>query len=235
MIASLPTTARASELSPPGGAALLTLDCCALGYDGRALLSDVDVVVRGCECVTVTGPNGSGKTTLLRAVLGSAQVLDGTVRVGTARLGYVPQRDPLAPVVPATVAEVVGVGRLPLTGPLRRLRPAVRRADRAAVQDALELVGLADRARTPVAQLSGGQQRRVLVARALAAEPELLLLDEPTAGVDALHQRALCEVLARVRDTGVAVLVVTHEPEALRGATTRRLTVADGRVAEAAA
>ncbi|WP_239078718.1 metal ABC transporter ATP-binding protein [Cellulomonas marina] len=183
----------------------------------------------------MTGANGSGKTTLLRAVLGAAQVLGGSLEVSTPRVGYVPQRDSLASVVPATVGEVVAVGRLPLTDPLRRLRPSARRADREAVAAALDLVGLADRARTPMAQLSGGQQRRALVARALVAEPELLLLDEPTAGVDARHQRVLAEVLDRMRRAGVAVLVVTHEPAALAGAITRSLAVADGRVGTVAA
>jgi zinc transport system ATP-binding protein len=98
------------------------------------------------------------------------------------------------------------------------------------VLTALETVGLADRARDPVALLSGGQQRRVLVARALAAAPELLLLDEPTAGVDEENQHVIAEVLRGLREQGVGILAVTHEPDALQGAPTRRVEVRDGRV-----
>ncbi len=162
------------------------------------------------------GSNGSGKTTLARGVLGLAAVLAGTVEVLGApvgrltergRVGYVPQRHTVSGAVPATVREVVGVGRLARLGLFRRLGGS----DRAAVAEAVAAVGLADRRDDPVASLSGGQQRRVLVARALAAEPELLLMDEPTAGVDAASQVALAAVLADVSATGTTLLVVTHE------------------------
>ena len=143
------------------------------------------------------------------------------------RIGYVPQRHTVSGAVPATVREVVGVGRLARLGPFGRLRPA----DRAAVRDAVAAVGLADRLGDPVASLSGGQQRRVLVARALAAEPELLVMDEPTAGVDAASQDALAAVLADVSATGTTLLVVTHETAALAGVLTRAVVVDHGRIA----
>jgi zinc transport system ATP-binding protein len=128
--------------------------------------------------------------------------------------------------VPATVREVVGVGRLARLGLFRRLGPA----DRTAVAAAIAAVGLADRIGDPVASLSGGQQRRVLVARALAAEPELLLMDEPTAGVDAASQEALASVLARLKAAGTTLVVVTHETGPLTGVLDRAVVLDSGRI-----
>ncbi|NIZ91825.1 metal ABC transporter ATP-binding protein [Kineosporiaceae bacterium B12] len=209
---------------------MLELRSAALGHDRVPLLRDVDLVVRAGECLAVTGPNGAGKTTLVRAALGLADVVEGEVLRRTARVALVPQRHSVLASVPATAAEVVAVGRLPLTGPLRRWAPAARRGDRAAVLAALRTVGLADRAHHAVARLSGGQQRRVLLARALASEPRLLLLDEPTAGVDEANQRVVGAVLRRLRDQGVGLVVVTHDPGALGDLVTRRVEVRDGRV-----
>jgi len=121
---------------------------------------------------------------------------------------------------------VVAVGRLARLGLFRRLGAA----DRAAVGEAVAAVGLADRMEEPVASLSGGQQRRVLVARALAAQPELLIMDEPTAGVDAASQDALADVLTRVSATGTTLLVVTHETGPLSDVLTRAVVVDHGRI-----
>jgi zinc transport system ATP-binding protein len=142
------------------------------------------------------------------------------------RVGYVPQRHTVSGAVPATVREVVSVGRLARLGPLRRL--AAR--DRSAVADAVAAVGLHDRLDDPVASLSGGQQRRVLVARALAGEPELLIMDEPTAGVDAASQEAMAGLLADVSGNGTTLLVVTHEAGPLASVLTRAVVVDHGRI-----
>ena len=207
-----------------------------IGYGDVAVVQGVDLTVRDGEAVAVLGSNGSGKTTLARGLLGLATVLGGEVEVLGApvgrlrergRIGYVPQRHTVSGAVPATVREVVGVGRLARLGPFGRLRAD----DHAAVRDAAAAVGLADRLGDPVASLSGGQQRRVLVARALAAEPELLVMDEPTAGVDAASQDALAAVLADVSATGTTLLVVTHETAALAGVLTRAVVVDHGRIA----
>jgi zinc transport system ATP-binding protein len=141
-------------------------------------------------------------------------------------VGYVPQRHTVSGAVPATVREVVSVGRLARRGLFQRLRPA----DRRAVADAVDAVGLIDRLEDPVAALSGGQQRRVLVARALAAEPELLIMDEPTAGVDAASQEALGGVLAAVAARGTTLLVVTHEIAPLSDVLHRAVVVDHGRI-----
>ncbi len=213
----------------------IRLSDASIGYGDVPIVRGVDLTVQRGEAVAVLGSNGSGKTTLARGLLGLAPVLGGVVEVlgapvgrrrERARIGYVPQRHTVSGAVPATVREVVGVGRLARLGLFRRLG----RADRTAVADAVAAVGLADRMDDPVASLSGGQQRRVLVARALAAEPELLLMDEPTAGVDAASQQALAAVLARVKAAGTTLVVVTHETGPLSGVLDRAVVVDSGRI-----
>jgi len=222
--------------SPPTGSPAIELHSATIGYGDVAIVRDVEVTVAAGEAVAVLGSNGSGKTTLARGLLGLAGVLDGQVRVLGApvgglrdpgRVGYVPQRHTISGAVPATVREVVAVGRLARLGLFRRLG----RIDRSAVTEAVAAVGLEDRLDDPVASLSGGQQRRVLVARALAAEPELLIMDEPTAGVDAANQEALAAVLTRISAAGTTLVVVTHETAPLAGVLRRAVVVDHGRVA----
>jgi zinc transport system ATP-binding protein len=143
------------------------------------------------------------------------------------RVGYVPQRLGAGSGVPATVAEVVASGRLAGRG---LFRPPGS-ADRAAVAEALRSVGLADRARDPVSTLSGGQQQRTLIARALAGRPELLVLDEPTAGVDADSQAAFAGALHRFVLDGGTVVLVAHELGPLRTLIDRAVVVHEGRIA----
>ena len=206
----------------------------AVAYDGRTALSGVDLRVDAGEVVAVLGANGSGKSTLVKAVVGLLPLATGELRLfGTprarfsdwTRLGYVPQRAGAATGVPATVREVVATGRLAVT----RLRPP-RAADRRAVDRALQSVGLADRAGDSVATLSGGQQQRVLIARALTCDPELLVLDEPTAGVDLVSQHALADALRTLVERGTTVILVAHELGPMHPLITRALTMADGRV-----
>jgi zinc transport system ATP-binding protein len=207
-----------------------------VGYDNRPVLRDVSLTVTAGEVVAVLGANGSGKSTLIRAVLGLVPLTGGSVELfGSplrrfrhwARIGYVPQRIGAGSGVPATVAEVVGSGRLARRGVLR---PA-NAADRAAVADALRAVGLSDRAADPVATLSGGQQQRTLIARALAGRPELLILDEPTAGVDAASQEAFAGALGGFVADGGTVLLVAHELGPLRPLIDRAVVVHAGEIA----
>ena len=207
----------------------------SVGYADRAVVHDVDLTIERGEVVAVLGANGSGKTTLVRGLLGLATVLTGTVellgspagsRADHGRIGYVPQRHTVAGTIPSTVREVVSSGRLPRLGWLGRMRAA----DRAAVQagiDAVDLTGLAD---TDIADLSGGQQRRVLIARALASEPEVLIMDEPTAGVDQASQQALARSVTRLVALGVTLIIVTHEVGPLAGVVTRAVVMADGQI-----
>ncbi|WP_341717162.1 ABC transporter ATP-binding protein [Micromonospora sp. FIMYZ51] len=207
-----------------------------VGYDGRPVLRDVSLTVTGGEVVAILGANGSGKSTLVRAVLGLVPLSAGSVHLfghpvrrfrQWHRVGYVPQRLGAGSGVPATVAEVVASGRLARRGILR----PPGRADRAAVAEALHAVGLADRAKDPVATLSGGQQQRTLIARALAGQPELLVLDEPTAGVDVVSQEAFAGALRGFADAGGTVLLVAHELGPLRPLISRAVVVHQGVVA----
>lgn len=211
-----------------------------VAYDQRPVLRGVNLAVPRGEVVAVLGANGSGKSTLVRAALGLVPLTGGAVHLfGTPlarfrqwhRIGYVPQRVGAGSGVPATVGEVVGSGRLARRGVLR----PPGRADRAAVTAALTAVGLADRAGDPVATLSGGQQQRTLIARALAGEPELLVLDEPTAGVDAASQDAFARALAGFVGDGGTVVLVAHELGPLKPLISRAVVVHHGEILHAGA
>ncbi|MGE9693714.1 metal ABC transporter ATP-binding protein [Streptomyces sp. CH6] len=198
----------------------------------RPVLHGVDVRVRRGEVVTLLGANGSGKSTAVRAAIGQVPVTGGGVELfGTplrrfrdwARLGYVPQRTTAAGGVPTTVSEIVASGRL-----ARARLGFLGRADRAAIRAALEEVGMADRAKDPVEALSGGQHQRVLIARALACEPELLVMDEPMAGVDLESQQVLARTLAAQVERGTTVLLVLHELGPLEPLIDRAVVLRDG-------
>jgi ABC-type Mn2+/Zn2+ transport system ATPase subunit len=206
---------------------LLSLDGVSLGYRGRAVLRDVDLEVGPGDLLGVLGANGSGKSTLLRGLLGLIQPLDGSLARTPAPLGWVPQDEHLDPVWPFRVEEVV------LLGAAGRLRSGRRipAEERAAATTALERVGLAHRARDLFSELSGGQRQRVLIARALVMRPRVLLLDEPTSGVDRPTQaRILSLVHDLAREEGLAVLLVVHQPDLLRDAVDEVLWVSAGTV-----
>lgn len=207
----------------------------AVAIDGRPVLRGLDLTVHTGDFLALMGPNGSGKSTLVRALTGLLPLTTGTLELfGTpidhfeewSRIGYVPQRAGAGSGVPASVWEIVAAGRL---GQRRLFRP-LSRADRVAIDDALEVVGLAHRARDGIARLSGGQQQRVLIARALAGEPEMLLLDEPTAGVDLLNQRALASTLAELGSRGSTIVLVAHELGPLAPLVSRAVLMRDGRI-----
>ena len=215
---------------------IVSVDNAVVGYDNRAILRGVTMSVEPTEVVAILGANGSGKSTLVKAILGLVPTASGTIKLFDTplprfkhwfRIGYVPQRLGAGSGVPATVGEVVSSGRLARRG---FLRPA-RSSDRRAVADALTAVGLADRIGDPVGTLSGGQQQRTLIARALAGEPDLLVLDEPTAGVDAASQEAFATALQTFVAGGGTVLLVAHELGPLRPLIGRCVVVHDGAVA----
>ncbi len=189
----------------------------SFAYDHDSVLRDVSLALAPGEFVALVGPNGSGKSTLLRLLLGRLRPGAGSVEmfggppdrlVEPGRLGYVPQRGRLTPELPTTVREVVAGGRL-------SRRPWWRRptaVDRAAVDHALGAVALTELADRLVTELSGGQQQRALIARALVSDPELLILDEPVAGVDAESQRLFRDSLVHlVAHHHTTVLLVSHE------------------------
>lgn len=186
-------------------------------YGPEAVLDQVSLAVEAGEFVALVGPNGSGKSTLLRCLLGLLAPVTGTVRLfGESpealsdrwRLGYVPQRPALARDLPATVEEVVAAGRLARTGWRKRFRAE----DREEIEHAMSSVALLDLRNKRVSELSGGQQQRAFIAKALAGRPELLVLDEPVAGIDAESQRRFRDSLTHlVEEHEAAVLLVSHE------------------------
>jgi zinc transport system ATP-binding protein len=194
------------------------------------VLTGVDLIIREGEFVAVAGPNGGGKTTLLRVALGLERPTRGRALLfgepahrsqRRAQIGYLAQRAQVGVHAPATVREVVEAGRAQL-GMLGRLSAD----DRAAVDEAIGRVGLSDLARRPIRRLSGGQQQRAFIAKALASRPRLLVLDEPTTGVDAEAQEALAELLARLQaDLGVTIVYVSHEFGAVEGFVQRLVLV----------
>ena len=183
------------------------------GYRGQAALSDVTLQVPRGAMMAIVGPNGGGKSTLLKLLLGLMPPWTGEARVlgqrptdARRRIGYVPQTGSGDWRFPATVGEVVMMGRYGRLGWFRR--PG--RADWEIVREALGRVGMAERIERQVGELSGGQQQRVFFARALVQEPELLLLDEPLAGVDALTERDIYQLLRDLGNRGVTALLTTH-------------------------
>lgn len=206
-----------------------------LSLAGRPVLHGVDLTVDAGEFVALMGANGSGKSTLVRAATGLRPVSAGSVALfGTPlaefkewrRIGFVPQRAGAASGVPTSVREVVTAGRLSR----RRLLAPLSKADKRAVADALEVVGLGDLATESVATLSGGQQQRVLIARALAGEPEVFFLDEPTAGVDVPNQNALATSLHVLKERGATVVLVAHELGPMASLVDRAVVMAHGLV-----
>jgi zinc transport system ATP-binding protein len=208
------------------------LEHVSFGYrPGQRVLEDVGLRIGEGEFVAIAGPNGGGKTTLVRLVLGLERPSAGRAflygepaqRFSRRKtLGYLPQRAELGGDAPVTVREVVSAGRLAAGG----LIGPMRRRDRELVTEAIARVGLADVGDSPLRTLSGGMQQRAFIAKALAGEPSLLVLDEPTTGVDAESQESLAALLDRLHsELGVTILYVSHEFGAVEGFVERLLLV----------
>jgi ABC-type Mn2+/Zn2+ transport system ATPase subunit len=198
----------------PGAPAGVRLEGVSVGYEDRPVLERLDLTLPAGSLVAIVGPNGGGKSTLLKLIAGLLQPWTGTVSVFGAPPGeharavaYVPQAEAVDWTFPVAAGDVVMMGRYPRLGPLRRPGSA----DHAAVAEALEQVGMTALARRQIGALSGGQRRRVFLARALAAEPELYLLDEPVTGVDHTTHVDLMAVLDREAQAGKTVIASTHD------------------------
>ncbi len=204
--------------------ALLELRDAAFGYGGEPIVSGIDLRVEAGAFLGVLGPNGSGKTTLLRGLLGLLEPLRGRVDYAAVRFGYVPQRETLDPVYPLTVEEVVamgGYGQLP--GLKRFANP-----ERALARECLERVQLLGRRGALFSNLSGGQRQRALIARALMARPNLLVLDEPTSGVDQQTQELVLDLLRGLNaKEDLGIVLVSHQA-AMTRAVRDVMWIADG-------
>lgn len=205
------------------------------GFGAAPILDGVELALAPGEFVVLAGANGSGKSTLLRLALGLLRPASGEVRVlGGAptdaavrrRIGYAPQGLRVASSLPVSVTEVVGAGLAGTRGPLRR----IERADRDAVARAIASVGLADIASECLFELSGGQQQRAILARAFVGEPDLLLLDEPTTGIDQALRPQIAAELRRRADAGATIVAVSHDPDDFHQDCDRILVIGNGRL-----
>ena len=210
---------------------LIEFDGVTLGYRGHVVLRDLRFSIGEGEFFGVVGANGSGKTTMLRAMLGILAPLSGRILYDGAaeriRFGYVPQRAHIDEMFPLTAREIVLMGRYGLLGPGRR--PSAD--DRRTAERQLEHVGLGGMADKRFRDMSGGQKQRTLFARALVAEARILLMDEPTEGMDIEGQQAILELIAQLRaETGVSVVYVTHRFNELADSADRLLLLHEGSV-----
>ena len=186
---------------------LVSFEEAALGYAHTPALTGLTLDVFGGQALALVGPNGGGKTTLMRGIVGGCQVLSGTVEVEATRIGLVPQSADLDLTFPVSATEVVTMGLIAEAGWGRRINADMR----ARVSAALERVNLRDRASHRFGTLSGGQRQRVLVARALVARPELVMMDEPFNGLDAPSRDIITGLIAELTADGVGVIVSTHD------------------------
>ena len=183
-------------------------------YQRKPVLWEIDFKVPSGHLIGILGPNGSGKTTLLRSIMNLMEVDSGYVKIFgkdlnevRSRLSYVPQRESVDWNFPASVREVVEMGRYRPSNLLRRLK----KSDKQKVKAALEKVGMLAYADRQISELSGGQQQRVFIARSLAQEADIYLMDEPFVGVDAATEEAILKLLSNLRDEGKTVLIVHHD------------------------
>jgi ABC-type Mn2+/Zn2+ transport system ATPase subunit len=212
-----PATTAAPPPAPgtqPSGPIAVSVEGVTVGYDHRPALTDVSLSVSSGSLLAVIGPNGAGKSTLLKLIAGIIKpwtgrltVLGGAPGSSAGRIAYLPQAEAVDWEFPVTVAEVVMMGRYGRLGFLRE----PRRHDREVVGQALDKVGMGDATDRQIGALSGGQRRRVFLARAIAAEPDLYLLDEPVTGVDATTQEDLMDVLEGEARAGKTVIATTHD------------------------
>lgn len=179
-----------------------------LKFGERTVLDNIDLKVCAGEIVTVIGPNGAGKSSLIKAILGLTRIQAGNIkRMPLLKVGYMPQRLPLDPILPLTVG---------------RLLTVTQRASRSAQLEVLDQTGVAHLINEQVSSLSGGELQRVLLARALIRRPDLLVLDEPTQGVDFAGEAQLYQLIARLRDEqGYGILMVSHDLHLVMAATDR--------------
>ena len=206
---------------------LVSFHDAALGYGNTPALTGLTLDVFGGQALALVGPNGGGKTTLMRGIVGGCSILSGTVEVEATRIGLVPQSADLDLTFPVSATEVVTMGLIAEAGWGRRINADMRER----VSAALERVNLSDRASHRFGTLSGGQRQRVLVARALVARPELVMMDEPFNGLDAPSRDIITRLIASLTEDGVGVVVSTHDLSLARDVCSRACVLASRLVA----
>lgn len=210
----------------------ISLQNLSVGYDGQAVLSDLSLELNRGSFTGLLGPNGSGKSTLIKTILGLLPPLAGQVLIrpqdgNPPVLGYVPQRETLDPIYLLSSFEVVLMGTCGRVGPGR----FITKTERDWAHHCLTLTGAENLSRKRFSQLSGGQRQRVLIARALAAKPHFLLLDEPTAGIDAAASAAIMDLLRELhREQHLTLLMVNHDLAAVRQAAQQVIWLHRGKV-----
>src|SRR5687767_3748668 len=208
---------------------LLRLERLAVGYDRQPVLKDLNAEIARGDSIGLLGANGSGKTTLLKTIAGVLRPLAGDVLFPNAErpvVGFVPQRESLAQPFLLSNLEVVLMGACGRVGPGKFLGAG----ERSRATECLEKTGAGSLARERFAELSGGQKQRVLIARALMAQPDLLLLDEPTAGVDNAATKAIADLLLKLNTEAITIVMVNHDLPVVRRVARRIFWVRDGRL-----
>ncbi len=210
---------------------LITLKNASFGYSKTPILRDVSLTIHSQEFIGISGPNGAGKSTLLRGLVGLLPVLSGKLYRNPSlerRIGYVPQRDKLDSLFPLTAHEVVEMGLVGIH-PWHRF---LNKAHQERIASSLDQVGMLKLSHHPFADLSGGQRQRVLIARALVIDPILLVLDEPTSGIDPQAEETILNLLQSLHTSGKTILMVSHRDQSLRQFASRVLEVKGQKVAE---
>ena len=179
----------------------------SIGYGKTAILSGINLSIIENDFIGIVGPNGAGKTTLLKTLLGNIKLISGKISRESLRFGYVPQRDTVQPLLPYTVFDVVMMGRYSLSGPFK----GINAEDKKIVEESLSYIGMNDLKDKNYNSLSGGQRQRTLIARALAVEPSVLILDEPTNGMDTPSHYSLLDLISRLHDEkNLTIFLVSH-------------------------
>jgi ABC-type Mn2+/Zn2+ transport system ATPase subunit len=179
----------------------------SIGYGKKSIVDGINLSIMENDFVGIVGPNGAGKTTLLKTLLGNLKPVSGSVYRDNLRFGYVPQRDTVQPLLPYTVFEVVMMGRYSLSGTFKKLS----QTDKKIVEESLAYIGISELRDMNYNSLSGGQRQRTLIARALAVEPTVLILDEPTNGMDTPSHYSLLELISKLHDEKkLTIFLVSH-------------------------
>jgi ABC-type Mn2+/Zn2+ transport system ATPase subunit len=212
---------------------LITLENLSIGYNGQVVLAGINLTISCSSFTAVLGPNGSGKSTLLKTLLGLQPPVSGKIHIAAGApnrhitFGYVPQAIQFDPLYPLTGFDVAMMGVYGRVGPGSRVGPG----ERAFVHDCLRATEADDFSRKRFSQLSGGQKQRTLIARALAAKPDVLVLDEPTAGVDAAATKGLLEFISRIHvEQKLTILLVTHDLPLVRKHAQQVIWLHDGKI-----